>query len=168
MQYVNRTGLNQDDAQPSWEASVSSWIDGEDDIRPEELDTPYGRQVWDTYHLIGDVLRNQDLAVKPSDFFYVRVSKAIDAEPPIVAPRNLRRSSPLRIGLSGLAVAAAVATVVWVALPYMAGEQSIPVTGAPLMASVADEPAGLGDYLDAHREIAGVNPVRQASFEVRR
>ncbi|MBB5216774.1 sigma-E factor negative regulatory protein [Parapusillimonas granuli] len=167
MQYLNRTGLDQGDDQPSWEASVSSWIDGEDDIRPEELDTPYGRQVWDTYHLIGDVLRTQDLAIKPSDFFYARVSKAIDAEPPIVAPRNLRRGGTLRIGLSGLAVAAAVATVVWVALPYVAGEQSAPAPATQLMAN-AEEPSGLGDYLDAHREIAGVNPIRQASFEVRR
>ena len=168
MQNVNRTRLDQDDDLPSWEASVSSWIDGEEDIRPEELDTPYGRQVWDSYHLIGDVLRNPDLAIKPSDFFYARVSRAIDAEPPILAPRKLRRNGPVRVGLSGLAVAAAVATVVWVAFPYMSGEQAAPAGGPPLMASATEEPSGLRDYLEAHRELAGVNPVRQASFEVGR
>lgn len=153
--------------QASWEASVSTWIDGEGELRPEELDTPYGRQVWDTYHLIGDVLRNQDLAIKPSDFFYARVSKAIDAEPHIVAPRMLRPHGPMRMGLSGLAVAAAVASVVWVAMPYISGPGSTEPRSTQVIASAGDE-AGLRDYLDAHREIAGVNPVRQASFEVSR
>src|SRR3546814_14489262 len=89
------------DELPSWEASVSTWIDGEGEMRPEELDTPYGRQVWDSYHLIGDVLRNSDLAIKPSDFFYARISKAIDAEPHIVAPRMLR-SEERRVGKGGV------------------------------------------------------------------
>jgi sigma-E factor negative regulatory protein RseA len=164
MQIADKTGHDREQA--SWEASVSTWIDGEGDIRPEDLDSPYGRQLWDTYHLIGDVLRSEDLAIKPSDFFYARVSKAIDAEAPILAPRILRRHGPVRVGLSGLAVAAAVASVVWIAMPYFQGSG----TGAAsvkVMASASDD-AGLRDYLDAHREIAGVTPVRQASFEVSR
>lgn len=165
MQVANQAGHDQEAI--AWEASVSTWIDGEGEIRPEELDTPYGRQVWDTYHLVGDVLRNPDLAIKPSDFFYARVSRAIDAEPPIVAPRMMRRHGPLRVGLSGLAVAAAVATVVWVALPYMSGTGAGSSSGTPVLAA-ASEDATLVDYLDAHREIAGVSPVRQASFEVSR
>lgn len=152
-----------DHEQASWEASVSTWIDGEAEIRPEDLDSPYGRQVWDTYHLIGDVLRNQDLAIKPSDFFYARVSKALDAEPSIVAPRNLHGRSPARLGLSGLAVAAAVATVVWVALPYLSGPETAGSPPVQVMASAADDP-GLRDYLDAHREISGSSAVRQVSF----
>lgn len=163
MQIANQAINDQEPA--SWEASVSTWIDGEGDIRPEELDTPYGRQVWDTYHLIGDTLRNDDLAFKPSDLFYARLSKAIDAEPHIVAPR-LARGHSLRIGLSGLAVAAAVASVVWIALPYFS---ETPRNGGEVqvMAS-AGEDAGLGDYLEAHREIVGASPVRRASFEVAR
>src|SRR5690606_23397441 len=93
----------------SWESTVSAWVDGEEDIRPEDLDTPYGRQVWDTYHLIGDVLRSEELAVQPSDRFYARISKAIDAEPAIVAPHHRRKTPSLRrMGLSGAAIAAAV------------------------------------------------------------
>lgn len=163
MQIADKSGHDQEQA--SWEASVSTWIDGEGDIRPEDLDSPYGRQLWDTYHLIGDVLRSDGLAIKPSDFFYARVSKAIDAEPPILAPRILRRHGPVRVGLSGLAVAAAVASVVWIALPYLQGAGSAPPVR--VMATASDD-AGLRDYLDAHREIAGVAPVRQASFEVSR
>ncbi|MBF6615665.1 sigma-E factor negative regulatory protein [Pollutimonas thiosulfatoxidans] len=166
MQAVHQARVEQEE-ETSWEASVSTWIDGEGEPRPEELDSPYGRQVWDTYHLIGDVMRNEDLAIKPSDLFYARVSKAIDAEPHIVAPRLARRRGPLRAGLSGLAVAAAVATVVWVALPYFSAPGTPAAQDTQVLASAADDP-GFNDYLDAHREIAGMNPVRQASFEVAR
>jgi len=162
MQVADQSIHDQEPA--SWEASVSTWIDGEGEIRPEELDTPYGRQVWDTYHLIGDTLRNPELAIKPTDFFYARISKAIDAEPHIVAPR-LGRHSHLRMGLSGLAVAAAVASVVWVAMPYFTEDEGL--GGVQVMAN-ASEDASLGDYLEAHREIVGASPVRRASFEVSR
>lgn len=150
----------------SWEASVSTWIDGEAEFGPEDLDTPYGRQVWDTYHLIGDVLRNTDLAIKPSDLFYARISKAIDAEPHIVAPRVLRHQNVMRKGLSGLVAAAAVASVAWVALPYFSASE--PVTSAPtsMVANTADDP-GLHDYLDAHRDIIGLGPIQQVSFDAR-
>lgn len=144
-----------------WEAIVSAWADGEEAFRTEDLDSPYGRQVWDTYHLIGDVLRNPELAVKPSDLFYARISKAIDAEPAIVAPGLLRKHSAMRIGLSGLAVAAAVASVVWVAMPYF-----VPVDAgveAPRVLATSED-SGLRDYLSAHQEIAGASPVRQVSF----
>ena len=149
------------DYDSSWEESVSAWVDGEAQIRAEDLDTPYGRQLWDTYHLIGDVMRSKELAVQPSDRFYARVSKAIDDEPVIVAPR-LRKTSPVwRAGVSGLAVAAAVASVVWVALPYFVGGQ---VNEAPPMLAAADD-SGLHDYVSAHQQFAGVNPVRQVSFQ---
>ncbi|GAB2911190.1 sigma-E factor negative regulatory protein [Paralcaligenes ginsengisoli] len=155
----------QDPEQLSWESSVSVWIDGEgSDIRPEDLESPYGRQVWDTYHLIGDVLRSEDLALKPSDFFYARLSKAIDAEPPIVAPYR-RKFSSMRLGLSGLAVAAAVVSVAWVALPYFSGTGSASSQGATQVLASAGDDAGLRDYLEAHRQIAGVSPVRQVSFD---
>ena len=51
----------------SWEESVSAWMDGEesDDIIPGLLSRE-GRQTWDTYHLIGDSLRNADLALTPA------------------------------------------------------------------------------------------------------
>jgi len=157
-----------DDEHLSWEAIVSTWMDDAGDIRPEDLDTPYGRQVWDTYHLIGDVLRSPELAIRPSEVFYARVSKAIDAEPTVLAPQRIRHSA-LRLGLSGVAVAAAVASVVWVALPYFNAGPSVPsqflASAGPSDAAPASDP-GLLDYLDAHRQIAGVSPVRQASFEL--
>lgn len=147
---------------PSWESLVSGWLDGDGEVRTEDLDSPYGRQVWDTYHLIGDVLRSEELAIRPTDLFYARVSKAIDAEPTVLAPQH-NRPSAVRLGLSGLAVAAAVATVVWVAMPYFVSTSPAP-TQTRVIASASDD-AGLRDYVDAHRQFAGVDPVRQVSFD---
>src|SRR5690554_4190531 len=153
----------QQEQQASLEASISAWIDAEADIRPEDLDTPYGRRVWDTYHLIGDVMRSEELAIKPSDFLYARISRAIDEEPPIVAPRARPARRYARASLSGMAVAAAVAAVAWVAFPYFTPTEQ-PVAQAPVLA--APETEGLYDYVAAHRDITGVGPVRQVSFEL--
>ncbi len=170
---MNTVRSTDDDApEASWEASVSAWVDGEADIRAEELDSPYGRQIWDTYHLIGDVMRSRDLAIRPSDRFYARVSAAIDAEPVVLAPAAVSRRGVLRLGLSGLAVAAAVASVVWIARPALFGADAAPAQEAPVLAQ-AEPPAatadagdpGLADYMAAHRAIVGVGPVHQVSFD---
>ncbi|MPT28388.1 MAG: hypothetical protein E2602_16095 [Achromobacter sp.] len=154
-------------SEASWEESVSAWMDGEetDDILPGLL-TREGRQTWDTYHLIGDALRNSDLALTPSAAFQARLSRALDAELPIVAAP--RRRSPLRMGLSGLAVAAAVATVAWVAQPYLTGGSTGTETRVLADASLGGgtDTSGLSDYLEAHRQMAGPSAVRQVSFDV--
>lgn len=155
--------MQEQEHQASPEASISAWIDGEADIRPEDLDTPYGRQVWDTYHMIGDVLRSDELAIRPSDFLYARISRAIDEEPPIVAPHALSSRRYVRFGLQGLAVAAAVAAVAWVSLPYFTTTGNVSAE-PPVLAVNGNE--GLHDYVAAHRDITGVGPVRQVSFEI--
>lgn len=98
--------------------------------------------------------------INPSKDFQARLSRALDAELPIVAAP--RRRSHLRLGLSGLAVAAAVATVVWVAQPYVS---SGPSPSAPVLADASRDDPGLRDYLEAHRQMAGPSAVRQVSFE---
>ena len=153
----------------AWEASVSAWVDGQEDLRVDELNTPHARQVWDTYHLIGDVMRSDDLAIQPSARFLARVSVALDAEPPIVAPASVRRRHLWRVSLSGVAVAAAVASVVWVALPAFFGGAG--ASGSqPVLAQVdesAQQPVdpALADYMAAHQAMAGAGPVRQVSYD---
>lgn len=156
-----QVGVKSDTQTDSWDSTVSAWMDGDGEIRPEDLDSPYGRQVWDTYHLIGDVLRSEALARKPSDLFYARLSKAIDAEPTVMAPAR-RAFSATRLGLSGVAVAAAVASVIWIALPYLS-DTSPQGTQAPVLASADDDQMGV--YIEAHRQFAGANPIRQVSFD---
>lgn len=143
-----------------WEESVSTWVDGEAPIRPEELDSPYGRQLWDTYHLIGDVMRRQELAIEPSERFYARVSKAIDEAPTVVAPGRVRKSARRR--WSGMAVAAALVLAVGVWFGMGANESSGPAE-APILVQAEDE-LPWSDYLDAHQSLAGVAPARYASF----
>src|SRR5690606_10753631 len=152
------------DTEISLEESISAWMDGEasEDLF-SDLATVQGRRTWDTYHLIGDALRNADLAVSPSASFHARLSRALDAELPIVAPQ--RRRSSLRLGLSGLAVAAAVATVAWVAQPYIMGGPSHPAETRVLADASSPDAPGLRDYLEAHRQMAGPSAVRQVSFD---
>lgn len=163
MQSTSKKSVPENDI--SLEESVSAWMDGESsDFNFSDLSAEQGRKSWDTYHLIGDTLRNADLAVSPSAGFHARLSRALDAELPIVAPQ--RRRSPLRTGLSSLAVAAAVATVAWVAQPYiMGGTTSRPVETRTLADASVNEPPVLRDYLEAHRQMAGPNAVRQVSFD---
>lgn len=166
MEAVRQT-MQQADAEAvvSFEAAVSAWVDGEDDIRTEDVDTPYGRHLWESYHLIGDVMRNQDLAIRPNDFFYARLSRAIDEEPAIVAPVAWhKRRQTVRLGLSGAAVAAAVVAVAWVALPYLSGPGSQPAVDMPPMLATANDDVRIQDYLEAHRELTGSGSVMRASF----
>ena len=73
----------------AWDESVSVLMDNEpSDFDPMNLDMSYGRQVWDQYHLIGDVMRNQELAFQPSEMFYARLSKALEQEPVHQAKRQ--------------------------------------------------------------------------------
>jgi len=149
-------------AEPTpWEESLSAWMDGEaPGAWPDDLTTPAGREAWETYHMIGDVLRNSELAQAPSAAFRERLSKAIESEMTIVAPRR----RPLKVGLSGLAVAAAVASVVWIARPYFTSGQGQADVQVMADAGSADAPA-LRDYLEAHRQVAGPSAVRQVSFD---
>lgn len=163
---------SQDDV---WESSlfvqVSAWADGEGEgDLPGVLSTPEGRKAWDAYHLIGDTLRSSDLAMPANTRFQDRMAAALDAEPAIVAapvvpvPKGALRRR-LRLGLSGLAVAAAVAAVAWMVQPYLGGTQDDGATVADA-GNAAIEESSLRDYLEAHRQIAGPSAVRQVSFDV--
>ncbi|MES2103608.1 MAG: sigma-E factor negative regulatory protein [Pseudomonadota bacterium] len=78
---------------------ISALLDGE--LSGQECDTvfaglagPEGKQAWDTYHQIGDVLRSDDLAVNLSAGFSSRFSALLDAEPVILAPKSKPASKP--------------------------------------------------------------------------
>ena len=146
-------------SEPSWEERVSSWVDGEAPIRADELDSPYGRQLWDTYHLIGDALRSSDLSIEPSERFYARVSKAIDEEPTVFAPQRIR--TPRWRRWPGMAIAAAVviALGVWLGL----GSEQQTEFSAPLLVQASEE-LPWNDYIDAHLSVAGAAPARYASY----
>jgi sigma-E factor negative regulatory protein RseA len=160
-----------EDEDTSWEQSVSAWMDGEGaEEWLDGLSVAEGKETWDTYHLIGDVLRNPELSIDPSKVFRARLANALANELPIVASPRRRSLRPAwRFGLSGFAVAAAVATVTWVAQPYLAGNSDAPTAETRVIAdasSVVGEDPSLSDYLEAHRQLAGPTAVRQVSFDV--
>jgi sigma-E factor negative regulatory protein RseA len=174
MQPVATSSASQETRDDALYVQISAWVDGEiEGDLPGILATPHGRQAWDTYHLIGDTLRSGDLALPASADFQARLLRALEAEPAIVAPSaavNARR--PLRMALSGLAVAAAVAMVAWMIQPYLGSSDS---GRSPALADAASagqgntaalDDASLHDYLEAHRQLAGPTAVRQVSYDI--
>lgn len=110
-----------------WDASVSALMDNEPtDFDPINLDMPYGRQIWDQYHLIGDIMRNPELAFQPSDMFYGRLSQALEQEP-------VHQAKSRSLWPWGLSVAAAlVASVtVWLVSGHESAFNASPNTSSP-------------------------------------
>jgi sigma-E factor negative regulatory protein RseA len=160
--------------------TISAWMDGDDAApMPEAVMTKQGQQTWQVYHLIGDTLRTPELAIPPTSDLRARVAQALVAEPAIiaaprpdpVAPTQKRNGKVWRtIVWPSLAMAAAVASVVWVAKPFLLPDSG--VSGAQMAGAVApksavasnvDAPA-VRDYVSAHRQLSGPANVRQASF----
>jgi sigma-E factor negative regulatory protein RseA len=102
------------------------------------------RAAWSEYHLIGDALRSDDLAVSPatSSAFMASFSQRFEAEVHMLAPAALSvlasaksRSGMLRRRVvPAFAVAAAAATLTWIVVPQLQGVDS---RGGAQIASVA-------------------------------
>ncbi|WP_425466745.1 sigma-E factor negative regulatory protein [Pigmentiphaga humi] len=164
---------------------LSAYLDGELDEPPPRfsayLASADGKAHWDLYHLVGDVLRTPELAAPVSADFHQRLLRALEQEAPIVAaPRRAStRRFMVRYGFPGLAAAAAVASVTWIAQPYfgtpggsfeLASAQpeqpAVVQVAAPAPRARKAEPqvdVALGEYLDAHRQVAGRSAIRQVS-----
>lgn len=108
-----------------------------------------GRAAWADYHLIGDVLRSDDLALSQaaSRTFLSGFAARLEAEPHLLAPAAVaagseRNERHQRVGrilalrrrvVPSLAVAAAAATLTWIVMPQMHGAG---MAGAPQIAAV--------------------------------
>ncbi|SAK82044.1 sigma E factor negative regulatory protein [Caballeronia fortuita] len=91
------------------------------------------RAAWSAYHLIGDALRSDDLAVSParSSAFMAAFSERFEAEAHVLAPAALpavaakARGGVLRRRvMPAFAVAAAAATLTWIVVPQLQGVDS--------------------------------------------
>ncbi|ALS59002.1 sigma-E factor negative regulatory protein [Pandoraea norimbergensis] len=132
---------------------ISALVDGEFDADElaallDEADTS-GRPLWDDYHLIGDALRSDELALPRSESaFMASFAARLEAEPHLLAPAALAdvqasnaqaartagsritRINPflrVRRVLPTAAAAAAVAALSWVVVPRL---QDHPAGGA--------------------------------------
>ena len=126
---------------------ISAFADGElaethIDLALAALRQPEAQQTWDLYHQIGDTLRSEEMAFSLSEHFAAKMAARLAAEPLILAPQAAQgalepaaalvnaahangaskhpvmpRQFMRRFGVPGVAVAAAVAAIVFVAVP---------------------------------------------------
>jgi len=141
---------------------VSALMDGElelDQIPGLErvMKDDDARACWQTYHLIGDVMRGEKAA---SGQFVSRVSAVLAEEPTVLAPRPARPSSTARNRMFALSAAASVAGVALVGWLAFKGGIADPVgmgpmaerIGATPTVDLAAEDRDVRDYLHAHQE----------------
>lgn len=124
------------------------------------------RQSWDTYHLIGDALRDH---LAPA--LAARVLERLAAEPTVIAPA--RRPAPRRVVQNSLKAAAGVAgiaLVAWMALPDFgpAPQQAAvsPPQAAPVVA-VTPVAVGLENYLLVHQSFSPTGAMQGVAPYVR-
>lgn len=171
---------------------LSSLIDGELDphasaavldalCRDAEL-----QRRWSDLQLVGDALRSTDVAACHVDGFCVRVRNALADEPTVLAPRAARPAAVRRYAIPGVAVAASVAAIAFVAVPLLrapaadmtAQKQPAPAPiSAPMVARTDDSGAraasaianarALDPYFAAHRELTGGTPLPRATAYLR-
>ncbi len=144
------------------------------------------RERWHAYHLIGDVLRSEDLASAPrrDRAFLERLSQRLDTEPAVLVPQPLQAATPARrrAWLMPAALAASVMALATVLVVTVgpAGENSastlaaaptaptvmaVAASAAPALAEVVAPSGGrivrdaqLDRYLRAHRDYATALP----------
>ena len=174
MQESKQNQGNPDLSRDEVSVSISAWMDGAElDAMPEGLKTEQGKETCQLYHLIGDALRTPELALPPAVDFSSRVAQAIAAEPTVLAPGALaereRSTWMRRYGLPSFAMAAAVASVVWVARPFFVPEMrhspaQVAVSAPATMVASSLDPSAVHPYVSAHRQMSGPVAVRQVSF----
>ncbi len=122
------------------------------------------KAAWQEYHLIGDALRgNALLQVDVRE----QVSQALQAEPTVLAPRNLVQKRSRPVARFALAASVAMAGVVgWYSWQgQQAGDpalvaQAVPTPGAQVQVVNAANQS----YLDAHQDISLSDGLARASL----
>jgi sigma-E factor negative regulatory protein RseA len=149
------------------------------------------RAAWSSYHLIGDALRSDDLAVSParSSAFLSEFAVRLESEPHVLAPAAAsvtRRLLGLRRRVvPAFAVAAAAATLTWIVVPQLQGVpggpgaqiaslqshgdavQRVAMASVPTQDSNIIRDASLDQYLEAHQQFAQ-QPVMAGSMPMLR
>ncbi|HVE89085.1 MAG TPA: sigma-E factor negative regulatory protein [Burkholderiaceae bacterium] len=143
------------------------------------------RRHWHELHRAGDALRSDEVAACDAEGFCARVAAAVAAEPTVLAPRTPRTSSGLaRHWMPGVAVAASVAAVAFIAVPLMrapdtasvaknlapASISTIDVAGQkqlPTITNARGLSPSFNPYLAAHRELISPSVVPRATVYLR-
>jgi len=124
----DRASAGAEDIQSKAEG-LSAWLDGELDepaaepLVRELLGGGPLRRKYQSWCVVGDALRSQEVAGEHSPRLCTRIARALQDEPVLLAPRAL--SARVRHQLaSGVAVAGAMAVLVLVAVPLLRGTDS--------------------------------------------
>jgi anti-sigma factor RsiW len=185
---MEQTASNQVSATLTMER-ISVLLDGEMD-RTEAAGAiealcadPALRRHWHELHRVGDALRSHEVAASDSEGFCARVAAVISAEPTVLAPRAAQPSLLRRYWIPGLAMAASLAAIGFIAVPLMRAPETIPVvkipsTGVeisavdaqkslPTIANARGLNPSFNPYLAAHRELIGNSVVPRAAVYLR-
>lgn len=142
---------------------------------------------WHELHRAGDALRSNEVAACDARGFCARVTAAIGVEPTVLAPRAARAPSQLRrYWIPGLAVAASVAAVGFIAVPLMRASDMTPIAKSssapavevatvdaaaqkalPTIANARGLNPSFSPYLAAHRELTSNSVVPRATVYLR-
>ncbi|HEY1997901.1 sigma-E factor negative regulatory protein [Paraburkholderia sp.] len=144
-------------------AFVDGELSGEEHLNKfiSELDHE-DRASWSCYHLIGDALRSDDLAISAtaSGTFLAGFAARFEQEPHVLAPAAMpvaRRLLALRRRMvPAFAVAAAAATLTWIVVPQLQG-----VSGVAQVASVQSHGDSLQRVAMASVPAVTVQPAAQ-------
>jgi negative regulator of sigma E activity len=168
---------------------ISSLVDGElDRAEAEALVSSLCAdaallQKWRELHRVGDALRSTEVAVFDDSKFCARVSALISTEPTVLAPRRSSGAhSVRRYWVPGIAVAASIAAIGFVAVPLLRAPEPVAlaqkVAPAAALETAAAEPArrapaaitnarALDAYFSAHRELTGGSAMPRATAYLR-
>jgi sigma-E factor negative regulatory protein RseA len=173
-------------------AFVDGELFGEEHLNLDKFLADLGgddRAAWSRYHLIGDALRSDDLAVSParSSAFLSDFAARLESEPHVLAPAAAsvtRRLLGLRRRVvPAFAVAAAAATLTWIVVPQLQGVpggpgaqiaslqshgdavQRVAMASVPAQDSNIIRDTSLDQYLEAHQQFAQ-QPVMAGSMPV--
>lgn len=135
---------------------ISALMDGEmfEDQADAFLDKlkrhPEAQQDWESYHLIGDVLRQPDHICKS---FEESFHERLQAEPTVFAPHHRTSQRVRNFALSAVASVMALALVAWLSL-QVGNEPAPQVAAVQIQQNNAIRPvsAQTDDYLKAHQE----------------
>ncbi len=158
--------------------NISTLLDGELD-REEAIETirhlgadAKCRTTWDSYHLIGDVLRGESLGEmarrrQSAESIFAKLA----AEPTVIAPAALNRASRQSKTRLAMAMAASIVTVSAIAViamkqqsgvvaPVQVVQQNPPLAIVPVVAKGNEQ---VNDYLVIHRQFANRQGLQTAS-----
>jgi negative regulator of sigma E activity len=109
-------------------------------------------QQWTWLHVVQDAVRSHEVAAMAVIDCHSRVEVALQAEPKHARRRSDSAFGPLRhYGLQGLALAAGIAAVAWIAVPLLHAPSD--AGGVATKAAVRGE--NLNYYIEAHTDLAG-------------